>query len=305
MDLIAGFRVFVRVAESLSFSAVAREMGVTQPAVSRQVSALEEHLGARLLERTTRNLALTEDGRDLLGHARAVLEAVERAEGAVGRHHAGPAGLVRIGAGITFGRVAIAPRLGRLLERHPNLQIDLRLSDSQFDLVHDGVDVAIRVGPIAETTLVARRVGAVSRIVVGAKSYIERHPAPETPEDLKSHECIMLDRLVHSNVWRLEREGVLREVHVAGRFRTDSPDAVRAAVNSGLGLGLVSEWLMQEELETGAVRVALPGWRSPADPVHAVYLGGRNLAPRTRAVIDFLVEEFRSNPAISGLRDRG
>ncbi len=146
MDVLAAFRVFVRVAEARSFSAVAREMGTTQPAVSRQVAALEEHLGARLIQRTTRSLALTEDGRDLLGHARRVLDSVEEAEASVGRRHSMPGGLVRLGSSSTFGRLYVAPRIARLLERYPELAIELRMSDAISDLVAEGIDVAIRVG---------------------------------------------------------------------------------------------------------------------------------------------------------------
>lgn len=304
MDLIAAFRVFVRVAESGSFSAVARELGVTQPAVSRQVSALETHLGARLLQRTTRSLALTSDGMDLLGHARAVLEAVERAEGAVGRRHAGPAGLVRVASSVTFGRVVIAPRLPVLLARYPALEVDLRLDDRPSDLVHDGIDIAIRVGEITEASLIARRMGAVTRHVMASVDYLARHGTPTTLDQLAEHECVLLELSAHPNVWRLQSPQGVRDVPVHGRFRTDSVEAARVAVNAGMGLGLMSNWLMQAELAAGTVISILPDWTPPVSTVHAVYPAQRNLAPRTRAVMDFLVAEFRDDPALSQLRGR-
>ncbi len=300
MDVVAAFRVFVRVAESGSFSSVARELGVTQPAVSRQISALEAHLGARLLQRTTRSLALTSDGQDLLGHARAVLEAVERAEGAVGRHHAGPSGLVRVSSSVTFGRVVIAPRLPELLARFPKLEVDLRLNDRPADLVHDGIDIAVRVGPILEATLIARRIGEVSRQVVGSVEYLKRRGMPQTVEALAEHECVLLEQSAHPDLWTLEGPNGVREVRVHGRFRTDSVEAVRVAVMNGMGLAVLSGWLMSRELAEGSVVPVLPAWQPAPSPVHAVYPSQRNLAPRTRAVIDFLVQEFRSDAALSG-----
>ena len=299
MDLLASLRVFLRVAETGSFTAVARELGVTQPAVSRQLVALEEHLGARLLHRTTRSLALTEDGQDLLGHARLVLESVERAEGAVGRQ-AGLAGLVRLGAGVTFGRVGLAPRLHRLLARHPELKVDLVMSDHAADLVHDGIDVAVRIGELTETSLIARRLGTISLIVVGSADYLARRPEPQVPEELAGHHCILVNRVAHSNNWRLLNGEDVREVRVGGPFRTNSLDAAWAGVVSGLGLALMPGWLLHAELCAGTVRSVLPGWHPAPVAVHAVYPSQRNLAPRTRAVIDFLVEEFRTDPALSG-----
>ena len=155
MDLLAAFRTFTRVAEAGSFSAVARESGMTQPAVSRQVLALEEHLGARLIQRTTRSLMLTEDGRDLLDHARRVLDCVEEAETAVGRRQGAPSGLIRIAVPATFGRLYVAPRMRRLLDRYPELSVELHMSDSVTDMIAAGIDLAIRGGPVHEASLVA------------------------------------------------------------------------------------------------------------------------------------------------------
>jgi len=302
MDMVAAFRVFVRVAEAGSFSLVGRELGVTQPAVSRQISALETHLGARLLQRTTRHLALTADGQAMLVHARAVLDAVEQAESAVGRQQGGVSGLVRVASSVTFGRVVIAPRLPELLELHPALQIDLRLDDSPADLVHDGIDVAVRVGEIAEASLIARRIGIVTRRIMGSAEYLERHGTPQTLADLAHHQCILLELTAHPNIWQLEGVGGAQDVRVAGRFRTDSVEAVRVAVNRGMGLAVLSDWLMQAELAAGTVRPVLPDWQPATRAVQAVYPSQRNLAPRTRAVIDFLVAEFRRDPALSRLQ---
>ncbi len=300
MDFLSAVRVFVRVAEAGSFSAVAREMGITQPAVSRQVAALEAHLGARLVQRTTRSVALTEDGRDFLDPARTVLQSVEHAEGAVGLRHGGIAGLVRLSSPVVFGRVLIAPRVHLLLERHPGLSVDLVLDEPSMNLVHDGIDLAIRIGEqAAGNTYVARRIGAFSQLIVGSAAYLAANPAPQHPSDLARHECIIDDRSARREVWALYGPGGCVEAPVVGRFRTDSPEAQREAVLSGLGLAKLSKWLVRRELRDGTLRVVLPDWRSAPVPVQAIYPSRRNLAPRTRAVLDFLLEQFRSDPEIS------
>lgn len=299
MDLLAAFRTFTRVAETGSFSAVAREMGTTQPSVSRQITALEEHLGARLIQRTTRRLALTEDGRDLLGHARRVLESVEEAEGAVGRGHTTPGGLVRIAAPVSFGRVYVAPRMRRLLDRYPDLAVELHMSDSVTDLIAQGIDLAIRGGAVNEASLVARRIGSSAQHVVASAEYLDRNGEPARPSDLVRHSCIVFLNRATPNEWSFEGPDGFIPVPVRGRFRTDSSEAMREAVVTGVGIALSSVWLFGEDLDAGRVRIVLSGFRARPVPIHAVYPSRRNLAPRTRAVIDFLVEEFRLDPTIS------
>ncbi len=299
MDLLAAFRVYVRVAEARSFSAVAREMGMTQPAVSRQVAALEEHLGARLIQRTTRSLALTEDGRDLLGHARRVLDTVEEAEAAVGRRHTLPGGLVRLGTTATFGRLYVAPRMPRLLERYPEISIDLRMSETAGDLVAEGLDLAIRTGPVQESSLVARKIGSFRRMTVASTACIAEHGEPKHPSELGRMPCIVFTSREQPNDWTFGRAGDEVTVQVSGRFRTDNGEAMREAVLSGLGFAMLPTWYFAEEITSGLLQPVLLDWQPPASPITAVYPSRRNLAPRTRAVIDFLVDEYRLDPVIS------
>ena len=299
MDLLAAFRIFVRVAEAGSFSAVAREVGATQPAVSRQVAALEEHLAARLIQRTTRSLALTEDGRDLLGHARRVLDCVEDAEAAVGRRHSAPAGLVRLATPASFGRLYVAPRMRRLLDRYPELSVELHMSDTVSDLVADGIDLAIRGGAVTEASLVSRRIGSSARHVVASADYLERSGEPMHPHDLAQHSCIVFLNNANPYEWRFNGPDGAVAVPISGRFRTDSSEAVRAAVLAGVGVALFSDWAFNEELASGQVRAVLREFQAERLPIQALYPSRRNLAPRTRAVIDFLVDEFRLDPAIS------
>lgn len=299
MDLLAGLRTFVRVAESGSFSAVAREMGATQPAVSRQISALEQHLDARLIQRTTRSLTLTEDGRDLLDHARRVLDCVEEAETAVGRRQGTPSGLIRIAAPASFGRLYVAPRMRRLLDRYPELSVELHMSDSVTDMIASGIDLAIRGGVVHEASLVARRIGTSARAVVASTEYLERNGVPEQPSDLARHSCIAFLQGATPNEWRFNGPGGAVAVAIAGRFSTDSTEAMREAVAAGLGLALGPAWVFGDDLTSGHIRPVLQRYQAEQVPIHAVYPSRRNLAPRTRAVIDFLLDEFRLDPAIS------
>jgi len=299
MDLLAAFRTFVRVAESGSFSAVAREVGATQPAISRQIGALEQHLEARLIQRTTRSLTLTEDGRDLLGHARRVLDCVDEAEIAVGHRKGAPSGLVRIAAPSTFGRLYVAPRIRRLLDRYPELSVELHMSDSVTDMIAAGIDLAIRGGTVQEASLVTRRIGASARFVVASTEYLERNGAPAHPSDLTRHSCIAFIQNATPNEWRFNGPDGTVSVEVAGRFRTDSSEAVREAVVSGIGLALMPSWVFGADLTGGRVQAVLQRFQAEQVPIQAVYPSRRHLAPRTRAVIDFLIDEFRLDPAIS------
>ena len=299
MDLLAAFRTYIRVAESGSFSAVAREVGATQPAVSRQVSALEEHLGARLIQRTTRSLTLTEEGRVLLDHARRVLDCVEEAEAAVGRGHPAVSGLVRIATPASFGRLHVAPLMRRLLDRHPDLLVELQMSDTAADLIAGGIDLAIRAGQVGDAGLVARRIGASPRQVFASSDYLRRSGMPEHPSDLGGHACVIFMQMAAPHDWRFEGPDGEVSVQVSGRFRTDSSEAVREAVLGGLGLALSPSWMFGDDLATGRVQSVLDGYRAGQVPIHAVYPTRRHLAPRTRAVIDFFADEFRLDPAIS------
>ncbi|HYZ65002.1 MAG TPA: LysR family transcriptional regulator [Acetobacteraceae bacterium] len=304
VDMLAAYRVFVRVAEVGSFSAVAREVGMTQPAVSRQVSELERHLGTRLVQRSTRHLALTEDGQELAVRARRVLEEVEEAETAIGKRRCSPSGLVHLAAPARFGGVHIAPRVPRLLFRYPELRLELTMSDHPADLIVTGVDLAIRVGDISDTSLVSRRIGSARRLLLASEQYLQARGEPTSPAELTQHECILYTRHIggRENVpheWMFfGAEGTVT-VPVSGRFATDNVEAIRHAIIGGLGLGWVPELSVRDELQSGRLREVLPAWRDPPIPVHVVYPSRRNLAARTRVVIDFLVEEFRQEPALS------
>jgi DNA-binding transcriptional LysR family regulator len=298
MDVVSMFRTFTKLASARSISDVARKIGTSQSAVTRQIAALENHLGVRLLQITTRSLVLTEDGRELLGHANRILDAVEDAETWVGRRHKAPAGLVRIGVLNTIAQIYLLPKLPELLSRYPELSIEFVDSDGYRDLVSEGLDLWIRLGDVAASTLITRRLSHSPRVAVATVEYLRRAGEPMHPTDLSRHECIIFTGRSAATDWTFQGQDGPVVVPVSGRVWTDSCDVTRDAVLRGLGIGLVPAWLVHNELRAGTARVVLPKWELPRLPIHVVYPTRRLIPPRTRVVLDFLIEQARLDPAI-------
>ena len=300
MDLLGPMRAFVRVVEAGSFTAVATEQNTTQPTISRQVAALEDHLGARLLTRTTRALTLTDDGRAFYEHALRALEAVGEAENAVGRRQAKPTGTLRLAVPVVLGRRHIVPRLARFLARYPEVSIDLAMSDGFVDLVEQGIDLAIRVGEITDQSLVARKIGVVRRITVASPAYLAAKGTPRRPDDLNRHDCIVYTRLATGNRWHFESKDGPLSVTVSGRYRVDNSEAVREGVVSGLGIAVIPAFAFGDEIGRGDVKVLLEAFEPKPLPLNAVYASRRYVPPRVRAMIDFLTHELEIDPVLSG-----
>jgi DNA-binding transcriptional LysR family regulator len=299
MDLLLHFRTFVRVAELGGFSAAARALNTSQPAVSRQVADLEARLGARLLHRSSTGVALTEDGAALLEQARAALDAADAALAVVGAQRGEVSGRVRLGAGVAFGRLHVVRRLAPLLAKHPGLSVELVLADGAADLVEEGLDATIRIGAIADPSLVARRIGMTRRTVVATPAYLAQAGTPERPEDLAHHDCVLFTGLASGESWPFEGPDGPVLVPVRGRLRANSSEAVRAAVLADMGLYLAPLWLFAEELRDGRVVAVLPGWTPTLLPIQAVFPTRRQVPPRVRAVVEHLAAEFRLDPALS------
>jgi len=299
LDLIAPIRTFVRVVETGSFTAVAAEQNTTQPTISRQIAGLEDHLGTRLLTRTTRALAPTDDGRTFYDHALRVLEAVAEAEGVVGRRRGRPSGLLRLATPVVFGRLHVVPRLPAFLARHPEVAVDLIMSDGFADLVEQGIDVAIRVGEVTDPGLIVRRIGMVRRVTVATSAYLRRRHAPACPADLADHDCIVYTRLATGNRWTFEGPKGPVTVDVAGRFRADNSEAVRDGVLGGLGIAVIPAFAFTDEIATGAVQVLLKEFEPRPLPMHAVHPSRRFVPMKVRAIVDYLADEFARDPLMS------
>jgi DNA-binding transcriptional LysR family regulator len=292
MDLLGALGTLVRVVEAGSFSAVARERDVSQSAITRQIAQLEQHFGVRLFHRTTRRLSLTDDGQALLGHARHVLETAEEMEAALGLQSKSPTGLVRVGVSVAGARF-LAPRLATLSERHPGLRIELVVRDQFADMIEERLDLAYRSGEIADVSLVARRVGNLGRAVVAAPIYLERNGAPSVPEDLTAHNCLVHDIGPDPGLWRFTGPDGPLSVRVSGWLLANDSGTVRVAARAGHGVALLPELQVIDDLRSGRLFRLLSDFPSQRVPVHIVYPSRRNLAPRTRVVMDFLLEQTR------------
>jgi DNA-binding transcriptional LysR family regulator len=292
MDLLGPMQTFVRVVDAGSFTAVATQLNTTQPTVSRQIAALEEHLGCRLLTRTTRALTLTDDGRAFYEHALRALEALSEAENAVGRRRSKPSGLLRIATPVVFGRLHIVPRLPAFLSRNPDVSIDLVMSDTFTDLTEQGIDLAIRVGEITDPGLIAKRIGMVRRVTVASPAYLKAHGKPRTPSDLADHACIVYTRLSTGNRWLFEGPSGPIAVEVKGRYQADNSEAVREGVIAGLGIAVIPVFAFTAEIERGNVKVLLKAYEPRQLPMHAVYPSRRYVPLKVRVMIDYLAHEF-------------
>lgn len=300
-------RVFARVVETGSFSAAGRDLGVAPSSVSRSVADLEAALGARLFQRTTRKLSLTEAGRLYHDRAARILLDVEEARLAVGQLTDAPSGLLRISLPASLASRHLIPALAAFQARYPAVKAAVAVTDRLSDLVDEGFDLALRIGTLEESSLVARKLGAARRVLCASPAYLAGHGLPESPNDLAGHSCILLRSHPGASAWTFKPRGGPKEertlVRVSGTLIADDGPALVAAAVAGLGLALVPRWLAGAELARGELRAVLTDHASdPAEtPLYAVYPSQPHLPPKVRAFIDFLVERFRGEAEWAGI----
>jgi DNA-binding transcriptional LysR family regulator len=292
MDRMHAMEMFVRVVETGSFSAAARNLRVGQPAVSKAVAALEERLGVRLLIRSSRQLTVTEAGQAFFDSAVRSIAEADEAETAARGAGAGLEGRLRVCAPVTFARLHIAPRLGDFLEAHPRLQLELVMDDRNVDLFAEHIDVAFRLGDLADSSLTARKIAEADRLVVGTPDYIARHGAPAAPEDLLAHNAIVYGQSVGGTDWRFRKGTSELSIAVNSRTHFTAAEGVREAVMAGLGVALVSRWMMEPELASGAVVPLLTDWSMPPMRLWAVFPAGRMPSSKARVFVDWLSAEL-------------
>lgn len=275
--------ILVQAVATGSLSGAARRLGVTPTIASRRLAALEERLGVRLMHRTTRSVALTPEGEVFLPHAQAMLEIEEAARASLAPAEQGVSGLLRVTAPASFGRKVVAPLVPALLDANPELRIDLELTDSVVDIVAAGIDIAVRIGRLRESTLIARRLAPNTRVLCAAPSYLERCGTPREVESLADHECLVLSG---TGSWPFDAGGRAREVRVSGRFASNSVEAIREACIGGLGIALLSRWDVATELESGALaRIDFEALNPQEISIWAVYPSPRLVPPKVRAFI--------------------
>lgn len=295
MTAITDLEIFARVARTGNMSAAGREMGLSPAVVSKRISLLEERLNARLFQRTTRQLTLTETGEGYFKRVVDIIALFEEAEDFVSRRNTSPRGILKVAAPTSFSRLHIAPHLPQFFERYPDIELDFQLTDNFVDIIRDGFDVAIRIGELADSSLVARKIAPDNRVLVASPEYLANYPAPHRIDDLERHNCLVAGA---QDTWRI-RDGDGREQHVrvAGNVRSNSADFIREALLLGLGLGFRSTWDIAPELESGALKVVMPDHSgSPHFAIHAVYPCREFLPAKVHAFIDFLSDLYGPEP---------
>jgi DNA-binding transcriptional LysR family regulator len=291
MDRLAALELFVRVVDTGSLSAVARDRGIGQPAVSKAVVQLETWLGVRLLLRSTRSVVPTEAGRIFYERAKRTIEEAEEAILAARGSGCGLSGKLRVSTSVCFGRLHVIPHLSAFLAEHPDLEVELVLDDRQVDLVNEGIDVALRMGPMPDSNMTARRIAKGRRVVVATPAYLQRHGAPVFPGELAGHEAILYSGRPGWTSWTFRKAGEEATVELQGRLKMTAAEGLREAVNRDLGFTIASEWNFWPELKSGKVVALLDDWDLPSTDLSAVYPTGRLASTKARAFVAF-VERF-------------
>ena len=298
MDRLAAMEAFVRVVDAGSFSGAAKQLRVGQPAVSKTIAQLEDRLGVRLLLRSTHGLTPTEAGRNFYERAKRSIEEAEEAELAARGAAAALTGRLRISAPVTFARLQIVPRLPAFFAENPALEIDLVLEDRDVDSVAEGIDVALWIGPFADSALIARKIAICRRIVVGAPAYFDVMGVPQNPTDLLGHQAVIYDQRQGGRSWTFRQGSAEASVTVNGRLRVSAAEGAREAVFAGLGLSIGgSEWMFTPELKSGAVKVVLADWSLPPGELWAAFPTGRQASAKARAFVGFMERQLSEKPS--------
>lgn len=291
---IEHLKLFIRIAATHNISLAGSELRLSAAVASAHINKLEAGLGVRLIHRTTRKVSLTEEGKAFLPYAEDVISSIEAARMSVGAGNASPIGTLRVAAPASFGRMHILPALTNFLTLYPELNVDLKLSDTIVDLVEGGFDIAIRNSQLKDSSLIARKLAADNRILCASPSYLQKHAEPSTPQELNSHQCITLMGL---DDWAFQTPKGQVNIKAKGNFRTDNGEAVRDACINGLGITINSRWSIYKHLQNGELIQILKDYPLVSDTaIWAVYPSSRLLAPKVRAFIDYFTDQFGDAP---------
>lgn len=297
MDRIGDIALFLRVLDLGSISAAARSLDLSVAVASQRLKRLEGDLGVRLLHRTTRQIHPTAEGLLLAEQGRALVEDLDALSESLRRTGGGIAGTLRMTMSSTFGRLYISPLLPEFLALHPDVRVSVDLNDLKVDLVSAGMDLAIRIGALDDSTLVARKLASNRRVLCASPDYLRKHGAPQTPEDLARHECLLLvGTQGRQDVWRLQGRNGEVAVRVQGRIESNQGELLRDAAVAGMGIALHSTWHVNGDLRAGRLQVLLPDYPPPDTGIHAVMPQRRLVPPRVRAFVDFLAQRLGDPP---------
>jgi len=295
MLALEDLRNFVEVVENGGFQRAATRLGVSKSVVSRRVARLEAELGARLLSRTTRGISPTEAGLDFKARSERILAAVEEARDAIASEVGTVAGRLRLSLPLSFGVRHVAPVLAELARRHPGLEMDVSYDDRPVDLVAERFDVAVRIGTLRDSTLVARRLASVRSVLVASPGYLSEHGRPETPDDVARHECLAYTGGVETE-WKFRAGKRLISIRPQGRLRADSGDAILQWARAGLGMAMLPSFLLADAIESGDVEPLLTDYPAPEFGIYAVRPPGADVPRKVRVLIDALVQRFGGEP---------
>jgi DNA-binding transcriptional LysR family regulator len=293
MDRLEAMSAFVAVVEQNGFAPAARRLAISPSAVTRLVAALEEQLGITLLRRTTRSMTLTDAGARYLERARRILSEVEEAERSAQAERNVPSGRLLVTAPATFGRIHVGPLMAAYLKRHTEVSGELQLSDRIVNLVEEGIDLALRIGHLDDSTLIARRIGATRRVVVASPAYLAKHGAPQSPADLRAHDTITFGGLGDSVAWRFVIGGVEQRVTVASRYTTNSADSAVWYAAEGGGLAMVLAYQAADAINDKRLQIVLEEFERPALPIQFVYPASRLLSAKVRTFVDLALATCR------------
>ena len=294
MTAISDLDIFARVARTGNMSAAGREMGLSPAVVSKRVSLLEERLGARLFQRTTRHLTLTETGEGYFKRVVDILSLVEEAEDFVSRRNTTPRGQLKITAPTCFSRLHIAPYLADFIARYPEIDLDFQITDNMIDIIRDGFDLAIRIGELEDSSLVAKKLAPETRVMCATPEYIKKFGSPQTLSDLEGHNCLSAGA---QDVWRLQGPDGLHQLRMTGNIKSNSAEFTRQAILAGLGIGLRSTWDIGPELKNGELEIVLPQYSGSNNiAIYAVYPSREFMPSKVNVFIDFLAELYGSEP---------
>lgn len=292
MDLVDGMRVFVAAVETGSFAGAAARVGISAKLASKYMAELEARMGTQLLYRTTRRLGLTAAGQRLMARAPDWLDQLDEMASDLRESQRGLSGTIRVSAAVTHGELLLAPLLRRFRAAHPGLTIDLRLADPFVDLVAQGIDLAVRIGRLEDSTLMARRLGGISVVLVASPGYLARHGHPAAPEDLADHACIRDTNMRGDGTWPLSDGQGERRITVQGPFLVNSARTARDLALADEGVALCPDYVVRDDLAQGRLLRVLPEVQGPYLDIHAVYPPQRRMTRRTRALLEFLVDAF-------------
>ncbi len=298
MDRLQTMSVFVTVAEESGFAAAARRLNMSPPSVTRAVSDLEARLGVRLLHRTTRSVSLTEEGERYLSDCRRILSDLAEADRHAAGVHAAPSGNVSVTGSVMFGRMMITPILLELQDRFPEISISTLFLDRIVHMIDEGIDVAVRIAELPDSSLSAIRVGRVRRVLCASPGYLASHGRPRLPQDLTRHEIICFDQEAQRREWVFHQKSGLYHFKVKSRLQFNLADPAIVAAIAGRGITRVLSYMIAPHLESGALEIVLEAFEPPPVPVHVVHKETGGTTARVRAVVDFLAEHLRGNPVL-------